>query len=91
MLDALNFELTQPTIKTFLLRCLKAAQCDAKVEFMANFLAELALLEYSFLKFSQSTIAAAAVSLALMTLGQGDGFYASSRVDASIPCRAWRF
>ena len=70
VLDALGFELTQPTIRTFLQRCLKAAQCDSKVEFMAMFLAELALLEYSFLKFSQSTIAAAAVSLSLVTLGK---------------------
>lgn len=70
VLDSLNFELTQPTIKTFLRRCLRAAECDAKVEFLANFLAELALLEYTFLRFSQSTIAAAAVSLALMTLGK---------------------
>jgi hypothetical protein len=31
VLDALNFELTQPTIKTFLRRCLRAAESDAKV------------------------------------------------------------
>lgn len=70
VLDALDFDLTQPTIKSFLRRCLRAADADAKTEFLANFLAELALLEYSFLRFSQSTIAAAAVSLALVTLGK---------------------
>lgn len=70
VLDALNFELTQPTIKTFLRRCLRAAESDSKMEFLANFLSELALLDYSFLRFSQSTIAAAAVSLSLATLGK---------------------
>jgi cyclin A len=30
VLDALDFELTQPTIKTFLRRCLRAADSDAK-------------------------------------------------------------
>jgi len=70
VLDALNFELTQPTTKTFLRRCLRAAEADAKAEFLANFFCELALLEYSFLRFPQSTVAAAAVSLALMTLGR---------------------
>ena len=48
VLDALNFELTQPTIKTFLRRCLRAAESDSKMEFLANFLSELALLDYSF-------------------------------------------
>ena len=70
VLDALNFELTQPTIKTFLRRCLRAAESDSKMEFLANFLSELALLDYSFLRFSQSTIAAAAVFLSLATLGK---------------------
>jgi cyclin A len=70
VLDALNFELTQPSIKTFLRRCIIAAESDAKVEFLANYLSELALQEYSFLRFSQSMIAAAAVSLSLLTLGK---------------------
>jgi cyclin A len=68
VLDALEFELTQPTIKTFLRRALRAAETDAKVEFLANYLCELSLLEYDMLAFAPSVVAAASVSLALATL-----------------------
>jgi cyclin A len=68
VLDALEFELTQPTIKTFLRRALRAAETDAKVEFLANYLCELSLLEYEMLRFAPSVVAAASVYLALATL-----------------------
>jgi cyclin A len=70
VLDALEFELTQPTIKTFLRRTLRAAETDAKTEFLANYLSELSLLEYGMLRFKPSIVAAASVSLALATLGK---------------------
>ena len=72
VLDALEFELTQPTIKTFLRRALRAAETDAKVEFLANYLCELSLLEYDMLAFPPSVVAAASVSLALATLNHKD-------------------
>lgn len=72
VLDALEFELTQPTIKTFLRRALRAAETDAKVEFLANYLCELSLLEYDMLAFAPSVVAAASVSLALATLNHPD-------------------
>jgi len=72
VLDALDFELTHPTSKTFLRRCFLACEnADTKVEFLANFLAELALLEYKLLRFLPSTVAAAAVYLSLLTQQNG--------------------
>nr|DAD44785.1 TPA_asm: hypothetical protein HUJ06_003015 [Nelumbo nucifera] len=75
VLNYLGFQLSTPTIKTFLRRFLRAAQASYKVpslelEFLANYLAELTLVEYAFLKFLPSLIAASAVFLARWTLGQ---------------------
>lgn len=42
------------------------------MEFLANYLAELTLLEYNFLKFLPSLIAASAVFLARWTIDQSD-------------------
>ncbi|KAL5071405.1 hypothetical protein RYX36_022292 [Vicia faba] len=77
VLNVLHFQLSVPTIKTFLRRFVQAAQSSYKVaypelEFMANYLAELALVEYSFLLFQPSKIAASAVFLARWTLGQSE-------------------
>ena len=69
VLDALDFELTQPTVKTFLRRCLRAADADAKTEFLANYLAEASLLDYRMLRHPQSSVAASAVYVARETLG----------------------
>ena len=44
------------------------ADAEAKVEHLACFLAELTLLDYSFVKFAPSMVAAASVLLALFTL-----------------------
>jgi len=72
VLNALDFELTHPTSKTFLRRCFWAFNnTDTKVEFLASFLAELALLEYRLLRFLPSTVAAAAIHLSLLTLRIG--------------------
>ncbi|XVF34439.1 hypothetical protein REPUB_Repub18cG0059200 [Reevesia pubescens] len=77
VLNFLYFQLSVPTIKTFLRRFVQAAQATYKVpcielEFLANYLAELTLLQYNFLKFLPSLIAASAVFLARWTLNQSD-------------------
>ncbi|KAB1204537.1 Cyclin-A2-1 [Morella rubra] len=77
VLNFLHFQLSVPTTKTFLRRFIQAAQASCalpsvELEFLANYLAELTLLEYSFLKILPSLIAAAAVFLARWTLNQRD-------------------
>lgn len=71
VLRQLHFELSDPTTKSFLGRYIQAAQEYIKslqLEFLANYLAELTLLEYSFLKYLPSLIAASVVFLAKFTL-----------------------
>ncbi|KAG5537619.1 hypothetical protein RHGRI_024910 [Rhododendron griersonianum] len=75
VLNYLAFQLSSPTAKSFLRRFLRAAQASYKtpsleLEFLANYLAELTLVEYEFLKFIPSIIAASAVFLARWTLDQ---------------------
>ncbi|KAG0487449.1 hypothetical protein HPP92_009544 [Vanilla planifolia] len=77
VLNFLGFRLSVPTIKTFLRRFLRAAQTAYKAPslplgYLANYFAELSLVEYSFLKFLPSVIAASAVFLARWTLDQSD-------------------
>ncbi|KAM6544027.1 hypothetical protein CsatB_008474 [Cannabis sativa] len=77
VLNLLHFQLSVPTTKTFLRRFIQAAQSSYEVpcvelEFMANYLAELTIVDYSFLKFLPSLIAASAVFLARWTLNQSD-------------------
>ncbi|KAL0297301.1 UNVERIFIED_CONTAM: Cyclin-A2-1 [Sesamum radiatum] len=77
VLNFLGFQLSVPTTKKFLRRFIQAAQLSYEVpsvelEFLANYLAELTLIEYSFLKFLPSLIAASAVFLARWTLNQSD-------------------
>ncbi|KAM2544665.1 hypothetical protein TB1_016327 [Malus domestica] len=77
VLNFSHFQLAVPTTKTFLRRFIHAAQASYKVpclelELLANYLAELTLVEYSFLKFLPSLIAASAVFLARWTLNQSD-------------------
>lgn len=45
---------------------------SVELEYLANYLAELTLVEYSFLKFLPSLTAASAVLLARWTLNQSD-------------------
>ncbi|XP_064990926.1 cyclin-A2-1-like isoform X2 [Musa acuminata AAA Group] len=75
VLSYLGFQLSVPTTKTFLRRFLRAAHASNKAPtltlgYLANYLAELTLLEYSFIKFLPSVIAASAVFLARWTLDQ---------------------
>ncbi|XP_043700929.1 cyclin-A2-4 isoform X2 [Telopea speciosissima] len=75
VLNYLGFQLSAPTAKTFLRRFLRAAQAsymvpNLELEFLANYLSELTLIDYTFLKFMPSLIAASAVFLARWTLDQ---------------------
>ncbi|GJY39309.1 cyclin [Tanacetum coccineum] len=75
VLDVLGFHLSVPTVQKFLRRFILAAQSSSKapvveLEYLANYLAELTLTEYSFLKFRPSLVAASAVYLAKWTLDQ---------------------
>ncbi|KAI9191844.1 hypothetical protein LWI28_014398 [Acer negundo] len=76
-LNFMHFQLSIPTTKTFLRRFIQAAQASYEVsclelEFLANYLAELTLVEYDFLKFLPSLTAASAVFLARWTLNQSE-------------------
>ncbi|KAJ0989424.1 hypothetical protein J5N97_007780 [Dioscorea zingiberensis] len=69
VLKHLKFEMTAPTAKCFLRRFVRAAQaCDEvshlQLEFLADYLAELSLLEYNFLCYSPSLVAASSIFLA---------------------------
>ncbi|CAB4303220.1 unnamed protein product [Prunus armeniaca] len=75
VLKYFGFQLFAPTTKTFLRRFLRAAQASYKtpsleLEYLANYLAELTLVDYSFLNFLPSVIAASAVFLSKWSLDQ---------------------
>ncbi|KAF9616823.1 hypothetical protein IFM89_032673 [Coptis chinensis] len=75
VLNNLEFQISTPTIKTFVRRFLRAAQASYKapsveLEYLANYLAELTMVEYAFLKFLPSLVAASAIFLARWTLDQ---------------------
>jgi hypothetical protein len=66
--NTLQFNLTVPTIHSFLCRFLKAAHADRTMVQLACFLAERSLQEYSMCQFLPSTIAATAVLVARKSL-----------------------
>eukprot|EP00897_Mesotaenium_endlicherianum_P008882 jgi/Mesen1/8021/ME000426S07164 len=70
MLNTLNFNLSVPTAYVFTARFIKAsdAPADSKVDLVAWFMVDLALLECTMLRFSPSLIAAAAVYTARRTV-----------------------
>ncbi|CAG7881700.1 unnamed protein product [Brassica rapa] len=76
VLKHFSFQIYTPTSKTFLRRFLRAAHASdlqkpsVEMEFLANYLIELTLIDYEFLKFLPSVIAASAVFLAKWTLNQ---------------------
>uniref|UniRef100_A0A061S9R1 Cyclin A n=1 Tax=Tetraselmis sp. GSL018 TaxID=582737 RepID=A0A061S9R1_9CHLO len=69
ILQTLGFELTVPTTRVFLRRYAKAAQFDKKTDFLAQYIAELSLLDYGMVSFLPSQVAAAAVMVSRLTLG----------------------
>ncbi|KAJ6348150.1 hypothetical protein OIU76_004599 [Salix suchowensis] len=73
VLNFFGFQIIAPTAKTFLRRFLRAAQASYRnpsyeLKYLADYLAELTLVDYSFLKFLPSVIAASSVFLARWTL-----------------------
>ncbi|KAG7599549.1 Cyclin-like superfamily [Arabidopsis suecica] len=69
VLNYLKFEMTAPTTKCFLRRFVRAAHGVheaplMQLECMANYIAELSLLEYTMLSHSPSLVAASAIFLA---------------------------
>ncbi|KAK4745069.1 hypothetical protein SAY87_011381 [Trapa incisa] len=70
VLNYLKFELTAPTAKCFLRRFVRAAQAAHEVvspmqlESLANYIAELSLLEYNMLCYAPSIVAASSIFLA---------------------------
>jgi len=73
VLKVLNFDLSVPTTHLFISKLIESAPLDhaikGKLESLANYLAELALVDgQSFLKFSPSLLAASAVAMARHTL-----------------------
>ncbi|KAJ1382548.1 Cyclin-like [Sesbania bispinosa] len=73
VLSFLKFEMTAPTTRCFLRRFIIVAQqtCEVplmQLEYLADYLAELSLLEYGMLKYTPSIIAASATFLAIYIL-----------------------
>uniref|UniRef100_A0A1J3CSD6 Cyclin-A2-3 n=1 Tax=Noccaea caerulescens TaxID=107243 RepID=A0A1J3CSD6_NOCCA len=77
VLKHFSFQIYTPTPKMFLRRFLRAAHAShlrpsLEIEFLASYLTELTLMDYHFLKFLPSVIAASAVFLAKWTLDQSN-------------------
>ncbi|CAL9767641.1 unnamed protein product [Musa acuminata subsp. burmannicoides] len=73
VLKYLKYEMTAPTVKCFLRRFIRAAQGSDEVpalqlEFLASYVAEISLMEYSLLCYAPSLIAASAIFLARFIL-----------------------
>nr|DAD36696.1 TPA_asm: hypothetical protein HUJ06_007337 [Nelumbo nucifera] len=68
ILKKLMFRLNVPTPYVFMLRFLKAAQSDMKLEHLAFYLIKLSLVEYEALKFKPSLLCASAIYVARCTL-----------------------
>ncbi|XP_042470759.1 G2/mitotic-specific cyclin S13-7-like [Zingiber officinale] len=68
ILDKLQWNLTVPTPYVFLVRFVKAAECDTEMNNMVFFFAELALVQYSLVTHCPSMVAAASVFAARCTL-----------------------
>ncbi|KAL1566659.1 G2/mitotic-specific cyclin-2-like [Salvia divinorum] len=68
MLNTLQFNMSTPTAYVFMLRFLKVAKSDSRLELLSYFLIELCLVEYEMLKYPPSFLAAAAVYTAQCTV-----------------------
>ncbi|CAN6338744.1 unnamed protein product [Urochloa humidicola] len=73
ILKLLQFELGNPTIKTFLRRFTRSSYEDKKrsillMEFLGSYLAELSLLDYGCLRFLPSVVAASVMFVARLTI-----------------------
>jgi len=63
ILKELNFNVTTPSSYLFLQRYAKLMNGDQKTYMMARYLIELALVDYSMMKYSPSNLAASAMYL----------------------------
>jgi len=74
LLRLLEFDLAQPSTKTFLRRYIKAASAeihlDVVFEFLVSYLAELSLMDYTLLQYLPSHIAASCILLGLFLLNK---------------------
>lgn len=68
ILRKLKFRLNVPTPYVFMLRFLKAAQSDIKLEHLSFYLVELCLVQYEALKYKSSMLCASAIYVARCTL-----------------------
>jgi len=69
ILTLMDFKVNAPTVFTFLQRFQTVGKLDEEAVQLSNYLAELSLLDYSFLKFEPNRTAATAIALSLHTLG----------------------
>lgn len=94
MLNTLRFNLTVPTPFNFMGRYLKAAGFadDKELTNYATYLVELALVDYSALRFSYSQLTCAAICAAARALGKPDPFNTAAQrhsgysVASLVPC-----
>lgn len=70
IVKTLEYNLTVPTIHSFLCRYLKAAHADRTMVQLSCYIAERSVQEYSMVKFLPSKVAATAVLLARKSLGR---------------------
>ncbi|KAK4355063.1 hypothetical protein RND71_024034 [Anisodus tanguticus] len=68
ILRKLKFRLNAATPYVFMLRLLKAAQADTKIEHLAFYLIELCLVEYEALNYKPSMLCASAIYVARCTM-----------------------
>ncbi|KAK9756400.1 hypothetical protein RND81_01G094400 [Saponaria officinalis] len=84
VLKTLNYEMGNPTVRTFLRKFIRAAQGnssknpDLQLEFLCYYLSELSLLDYGCVKFLPSTIAASVVFLAKFSIKPKEHPWSSS-------------
>jgi len=69
-LRTLEYQITQPSAHTFLVRFLKAGHADKEMSQMACYLLDGTLQSYSMLNYKPSELAAASVFLARHALGR---------------------
>jgi len=82
MLTSLNFGVSCPTVMHFLEPLCKISQCNELQHSMAQYIAELALMELRMIQYSPSQIAAACLLLSNQLLGQEPVWPASAACHA---------
>ncbi|KAI9851451.1 MAG: G2/mitotic-specific cyclin [Thelocarpon superellum] len=72
VLAALNYDLSYPNPMNFLRRISKADNYDIQTRTLGKYLMEISLLDYRFMKFQPSHVAASSMYLARMILDRGE-------------------